>query len=282
MTDEEAFLQHLDQTPDDDTARLVYADWLDESGPSSRAAFLRAECQWAVSPLTFQRFQWKPGLGADDLGCPPVLRALTDLAPAVPGDWFVRCSRVVWEVRSLVRRFAALVPGVHLGDPTDPLEQRARWVAATQRVREMFERYVGEKTALARFAMPADYLAFALCSDGIECPDEFGMSYFDLLHNTSALAARTAGHCATYVHTHGPQADFAACGLWLFVGNRDRHDFHLCCDRASPLFGTLVDMNDSHPWISPPHGPTPSSVVARCFLDFLRLQAAKAEDEFGA
>jgi uncharacterized protein (TIGR02996 family) len=42
MTDEEAFLAVLKANPADDTARLVYADWLDESGEAAKAQYLRA------------------------------------------------------------------------------------------------------------------------------------------------------------------------------------------------------------------------------------------------
>lgn len=41
-TDEEAFLKAIADQPADDTARLVYADWLDEHGDPDRAAFVRA------------------------------------------------------------------------------------------------------------------------------------------------------------------------------------------------------------------------------------------------
>lgn len=40
--DETAFMAAMGKEPGDDTARLVYADWLDEKGESERAAFVRA------------------------------------------------------------------------------------------------------------------------------------------------------------------------------------------------------------------------------------------------
>jgi uncharacterized protein (TIGR02996 family) len=42
MTDEDAFLAALKANPADDTARLVYADWLDERDQPQKAAYLRA------------------------------------------------------------------------------------------------------------------------------------------------------------------------------------------------------------------------------------------------
>jgi uncharacterized protein (TIGR02996 family) len=39
-----AFLQAIHDNADDDTDRLVYADWLDDQGDADRAAFIRAQC----------------------------------------------------------------------------------------------------------------------------------------------------------------------------------------------------------------------------------------------
>src|SRR5262245_36899597 len=47
----EAFLQDILEHPDDDTPRLVYADWLDDHGDPERAEFIRVQCQIArLSP----------------------------------------------------------------------------------------------------------------------------------------------------------------------------------------------------------------------------------------
>ena len=43
MTDETALLRAVCSHPDDDTPRLVYADWLEEQGEPRRAAFIRAQ-----------------------------------------------------------------------------------------------------------------------------------------------------------------------------------------------------------------------------------------------
>jgi uncharacterized protein (TIGR02996 family) len=47
MQDNDAFLQAIHDAPDDDTPRLVYADWLDEHGEPSRAEFIRLQCALA-------------------------------------------------------------------------------------------------------------------------------------------------------------------------------------------------------------------------------------------
>jgi uncharacterized protein (TIGR02996 family) len=43
----DAFIAAILASPDDETARLVYADWLDENGEGVPAAFIRAQCQRA-------------------------------------------------------------------------------------------------------------------------------------------------------------------------------------------------------------------------------------------
>jgi uncharacterized protein (TIGR02996 family) len=46
----DAFLQAIIDTPDDDTPRLVYADWLDEHGEPERAEFIRVQVGLARLP----------------------------------------------------------------------------------------------------------------------------------------------------------------------------------------------------------------------------------------
>lgn len=47
MTDREALLAAIHADPDDDTARLVFADWLQENGQADRAEFIRFQIQAA-------------------------------------------------------------------------------------------------------------------------------------------------------------------------------------------------------------------------------------------
>ncbi len=44
MTPDEAFRQAICEAPEDDTPRLIYADWLEERGRGDRAEFIRAQC----------------------------------------------------------------------------------------------------------------------------------------------------------------------------------------------------------------------------------------------
>src|SRR5262249_41266122 len=50
MTDEDAFVQSILDAPDDDTSRLVFADWLEEHGRESHAELIRVQCELARLP----------------------------------------------------------------------------------------------------------------------------------------------------------------------------------------------------------------------------------------
>jgi uncharacterized protein (TIGR02996 family) len=50
MTPDDAFLQAIINDPDDDTPRLVYADYLDDRGENERAEFIRVQCELARLP----------------------------------------------------------------------------------------------------------------------------------------------------------------------------------------------------------------------------------------
>ena len=47
MTEREALLRAVCENPDDDTPRLVFADWLQENGEDDRAEFIRVQCEAA-------------------------------------------------------------------------------------------------------------------------------------------------------------------------------------------------------------------------------------------
>jgi uncharacterized protein (TIGR02996 family) len=50
MTDRDSLLAAIREHPEEDTPRLVYADWLDEHGEAERAGFIRAQCELARTP----------------------------------------------------------------------------------------------------------------------------------------------------------------------------------------------------------------------------------------
>jgi uncharacterized protein (TIGR02996 family) len=50
MNQHEAFLADIREHPDDDTTRLVFADWLDDNGQADRAEFIRIQCRLETLP----------------------------------------------------------------------------------------------------------------------------------------------------------------------------------------------------------------------------------------
>lgn len=77
MSDGDALLRTILNNPDDDTARLVYADWLQENGNEDRAEFIRLQCEyqtWRPSALCVHNskphYRFKPskrcGLSTDN------------------------------------------------------------------------------------------------------------------------------------------------------------------------------------------------------------------------
>ncbi len=52
----DAFMDDICANPDDDTPRLVYADWLDENGEPERAEFIRAQIQAYRMPESEERW----------------------------------------------------------------------------------------------------------------------------------------------------------------------------------------------------------------------------------
>src|SRR5262249_29567986 len=50
MSLEQSFLADIRANPEDDTPRLVYADWLDDHNEAARAEFIRLQCELAILP----------------------------------------------------------------------------------------------------------------------------------------------------------------------------------------------------------------------------------------
>jgi uncharacterized protein (TIGR02996 family) len=87
MTEEDAFLQALQERPDDDTTRLIFADWLEEQGDEislAKAAYIRFDCELARKTPE-----------------EPALRRLQarrrELAERVAADWLAVVTKAVIE-----------------------------------------------------------------------------------------------------------------------------------------------------------------------------------------
>src|SRR4051794_36032197 len=97
MSEQAGFLRAITEQPDDDTHRLVYADWLDDHGGELHARLIRTQC--ALEGLV-------------DAGSPP---------PFQEGPNSVEVARLRPELRRLLwEPFSPLLP--QLGEPDDPPE----------------------------------------------------------------------------------------------------------------------------------------------------------------
>jgi uncharacterized protein (TIGR02996 family) len=96
MTDENTFLSALRSSPADDTARLVYADWLEEHGDAEaqlKAEYLRLECRVG-------------GLPEDDPNRADLVLQLRDLALRLPMQWKTVVAKTPLENCGLSWKFA--------------------------------------------------------------------------------------------------------------------------------------------------------------------------------
>lgn len=88
MTDRDAFLAAIIAQPDDDTARLVFADWLQENGQETRAEFIRTQIR-AVQAEPYSKESRRYAVAAERLH------------EGNYGEWsrHVRQRLVAWEFR---------------------------------------------------------------------------------------------------------------------------------------------------------------------------------------
>jgi uncharacterized protein (TIGR02996 family) len=97
MTPQKAFLQAIVENPDDDTPRLVYADWLEEHGQAERAEFIRVQCQMFHLPGSPSLMSRSPTLGDVCLTDPRVhflLRREGELIYAFRRKWVEELPRL--------------------------------------------------------------------------------------------------------------------------------------------------------------------------------------------
>jgi uncharacterized protein (TIGR02996 family) len=81
MTHDDAFLQAILESPDDDGPRLIYSDWLTEQG-DPRGAFIRVQCQLAKFPPDDPS---RDDLELEEAGMLPAMRAA--LVEPKPPAW---------------------------------------------------------------------------------------------------------------------------------------------------------------------------------------------------
>lgn len=86
--EQSAFLRAILTHPGDDTARLVYADWLQENGQEERAEFIRVQVELTRTPRCGT--VWEPGHPKGPVGCRccDLRRRERELFESHGADWF--------------------------------------------------------------------------------------------------------------------------------------------------------------------------------------------------
>jgi uncharacterized protein (TIGR02996 family) len=134
MIEHEGFLRSIDEAPDDDATRLIYADWLEDYGDPARAEFIRAQVSLARLP------QWAPERfdleeRSLDLLAEHRTRWLARLPEWARGWWwefrrglpeFVRLSGSVFAAHAEELRSLALIRGLQFDDWSIGPEELAR------------------------------------------------------------------------------------------------------------------------------------------------------------
>ena len=142
-TEEDAFIRALRERPDDETTRLVYADWLDDRS-DPRAEYLRAEAAWVALQPSDEQYR-------------PLYRRVSQLAVALEPEWFATVSRMGHLVRREWKKVSRRWELHPAPDPSDPLHE---WLTAEGHFERTFARFVGPEATVRRFCAPVDYLAF--------------------------------------------------------------------------------------------------------------------------
>jgi uncharacterized protein (TIGR02996 family) len=245
-----AFVSAIRERPEDETARLVYADWLDDRS-DPRAEYLRAEGRWCALQPADEQYR-------------PLYRRLSQLTAALDPAWFSAVSRMSHLIRLAWEPISEELP-----PPPDPVDLPRAYGEAVPRLREILSPYFGAEEVERRFCFPVD-LAASLCTVGYRTDkwtDFYGSEFIAERAKDDAGAFRPAQPAPDYwsdeevaEHPKNPE-------IWLEVGGwSDKHWYFVCCDLGSPLFGVVAEGEDYHPWMA---GSEPLDYRGRNFLHFL-------------
>ncbi len=136
MSQDAAFLRAVIENPDDDNLRLVYADYLEESGRQERAAFIRVQCELASLPADDPR---RPALEARDEAL--LKEHAKEWAGPLPAfvnrRWFRRGFVEGVEVEA--EAFLAHAPELLASAPIREIQLASQWDQAGQALRRLSE-----------------------------------------------------------------------------------------------------------------------------------------------
>lgn len=250
MTDDAAFIRAIREAPEDETTRLVYADWLDDRG-DPRGRYLRTEADWV-------------GMHPDTPDRRATFIRLSELAGSVDASWLADVSRLAVLARQAWEPAAAAFLPHETERSTEPARE---WVEAVGLLRATFAKYVGPEATARRFCVPADYAAFMTAvGGGWQQNNEWEEFY-----SARRVAEHTTGVARTFPDDPGEHLE-----IWVHIGIiGDHNEQMLCCDSASPRFGEVANAEDYHPWMG---GSQPLGLMSRTFLEYVRENLAETGD----
>jgi uncharacterized protein (TIGR02996 family) len=235
MTEDETFVRAIRANPDDETARLAYADWLDDRA-DPRAAYLRAEAAWVALQPADEQYR-------------PLFRRVSQLAAALDPEWFADVSRMghivrrAWDPASRQRWSPQEPAGADL-----PRE----WGEAVESLCELFAETFGFDEVRQRFCAPADWAALLCVVGGMSDGIEYHCASRSLpeLNRESVDIYRPGQSAAEEMSDDEARARPEHPEMWVeFGGAGERYADFVCCDLGSRLFGVVAVGEDYHPWM---------------------------------
>jgi uncharacterized protein (TIGR02996 family) len=128
LSQHEAFLRAIFDNPEDDTARLVYADFLQEHGEDHRAEFIRWQCGTGEKPATVPDFPEQY-----ERGFPKPWKTTTLSLPRLDAVDDLRHSLITLSPACFAVQSLAFVDGrIHSGAPFDTLFSLAAFARVTE------------------------------------------------------------------------------------------------------------------------------------------------------
>jgi uncharacterized protein (TIGR02996 family) len=117
MDERKAFLAAITASPDDDTPRLVFADWLQEHGEDERAEFIRVQCEIARLDQVDATCPFITEYSRPEPGAVPVER-WTEGVCQCRGCVLVRRERELWDsaAQSMLRELPEAVAGLEVDE----------------------------------------------------------------------------------------------------------------------------------------------------------------------
>lgn len=172
----------------------------------------------------------------------------------------------------LVEQFSTHeTPLIHTVTAVESTDLEAAWMACLSSVQAVFTKHYGSSEVEKRFHIPQDYTMFMrVIGGGWKSLQSLQWHLFD----AKTVASQTIDNFRVFVLGAEEGELIDGSGFWLSIGEwSDKHEYLLCCDRAHPRFGAVLDGHDSHPWLDGAEG---CYQMADSFLEWLRRHGSSS------